>query len=170
MRAKTWLLILATFALLLPAVPQAASAQTRRGATTQKRSTQKKDQTFVLKSTKVTERGSSVDPNIKEESQVNTAGQEAVGPESKGGKSDARGAGRLCRVAFDNYTQWRIKVFVDGTYRGLVGPYGDGTTFTLPGPTRVYARADFDDGSYLYWGPKDYTCLSGQYIYFKMDP
>lgn len=171
MKAKRWLLVLAALALLLPAAPQAVSAQTRSKKTQKSAGGQKRDQSFVLKAQRAEgDRGSATDPNIKNDSTTNSEQQEAVGPESKGGSSDARGAAGLCRVEFDNYTRWIVKVYVDGTFRGVVGPYGEGTSFTLAGPTRVYARADFDNGSYLYWGPKDYSCRSGQYIYFKMDP
>lgn len=58
----------------------------------------------------------------------------------------------------DNRTNLIIKVFVDGTYRGLVGPWGDLYTYTLVGGTGLYARADFDDGTYSSWGPRVISC------------
>jgi hypothetical protein len=75
----------------------------------------------------------------------------------------------VCRVDVDNWTPWKVQIYVDGTFRGLVSPWGDGVTYTGAGPTRVYARAEFTDGSALTWGPTDYDCYGGQHIYFRLD-
>ena len=89
-------------------------------------------------------------------------------PEQKGG-AKTRGGGS-CEVRFDNRTQWFVKLYVDGSYRGTISPYGDGVAYTGAGPTKVYGRAQFNNGDYLYWGPNEYSCYSGEYVYFKMNP
>ena len=43
--------------------------------------------------------------------------------------------------------------YFDGEYRGNVGPWGDGYGYVGCGETRLYARADFTDGTYSSWGP-----------------
>jgi hypothetical protein len=125
-----------------------------------------KHKVIELKAQKPTTRGD--DPNIKNEKETNDPNSELAAPEQKGG-AKTRGGG-ACEVRFDNRTRWFVKLYVDGTYRGTISPYGDGVAYTGAGATRVYARAVFDSGDYLYWGPNDYSCYSGQYVYFRMNP
>lgn len=125
-----------------------------------------KDNPIVLKGTKSTTRGAGEDPNIKHGEAANDPNKKVQPPPSKGG-TKARG-GYYCEVRVDNWTQWYIKIYVDGDYRGTVGPYDDGVVNVYPGETQVYGRADFNDGSSLSWGPKTYSCGSNQFIYFKM--
>lgn len=63
-----------------------------------------------------------------------------------------------CDVVVDNYTNLYIKIWVDGEYKGLVAPYGKVTVAAIPGRTKLYCRADFDDGSYKWWGPEYFQC------------
>ena len=89
------------------------------------------------------------DPNIKTAERTND-------PSSSGG---AKGA--VCGVFWDNYTNLYIKVFVDGDYAGMVSPMGELQTYAAAGSTRIYARADYKDGSYDYWGPTVFQCNPG---------
>lgn len=125
-----------------------------------------KPKVIELKAQKPTTRGE--DPNIKNDKETNDPNSELAAPEQKGG-AKTRGGG-YCEVRFDNRTKFFVKLYVDGAYRGTISPYGDGVAYTGAGTTRVYARAVFDSGDYLYWGPNDYSCYSGQYVYFKMNP
>jgi len=136
------------------------------GVSAQTARQQGKKQTIELKGQKVTTRGAEKDPNIISDSPVNDPNAKIDPPPAKGGPVSRGGA--ACEVRFDNSTKLFIKVYIDGKYRGTIGPYDDAIGYAIPGETRVYARADFDDGSYVYWGPKTYDCNSGQYIYFKM--
>ncbi len=112
--------------------------------------------------------GTADDPNITTEELPNSMANRQNAPANKGGNS--KGAAG-CKVIFDNYTDFRIKLYVNGSYRGTVGGFDDAYLYVAPSSdTVVYARADFDDGSYLYWGPTNYDCRSNQYIYFKMNP
>lgn len=125
-----------------------------------------KSKVIELKAQKPTTRGD--DPNIKNDTETNDPASELAAPQQKGG-AKTRGGG-ACEVRFDNRTRWFVKLYVDGTYRGTISPYGDGVAYTGAGPTRVYGRADFNTGDYLYWGPNDYACYSGQYVYFRINP
>jgi hypothetical protein len=113
-------------------------------------------------------RGGESDPNIKQGKETNDPGNQMEAPPSKGG-AISRGGG-YCEVQFDNRTRWYIKLFVDGSYRGTLSPFGDAVVFVQPGSTSVYARADFDDGTFYRWGPSSYSCGPGQYIPFRMLP
>jgi hypothetical protein len=113
-------------------------------------------------------RGGEQDPNIKQGKETNDPSSQMDAPPAKGGAT-SRGGG-YCEVQFDNRTQWYIKLFVDGSYRGTLSPYGDAVVFVQPGSTAVYARADFDDGTFFRWGPSSYSCGPGQYIPFRMLP
>jgi hypothetical protein len=145
----------------------ASSVGLVKAASQQEKKDDQKAQTIELKGQRVTSRGGDTDPNIKSDSQVNDPNAQIEAPPSKGGPRP-RGGGS-CEVRLDNRTRYYIKIYVDGRYRGTIGPYGDAVVHALPGETRVYARADFTGTtSYLYWGPRRYDCGSSQYIYFKM--
>jgi hypothetical protein len=125
-----------------------------------------KQKVIELKATKPTTRGE--DPNVKNDTETNDPNSQLAAPEQKGG-AKTRGGGS-CEVRFDNRTKWFVKLYVDGSYRGTISPYGDGVAYTGAGPTKVYGRAEFNNGDYLYWGPNEYSCYSGEYVYFKMNP
>jgi len=127
-----------------------------------------KPKVIELKGTKSTTRGEGADPNIKSEKETNDPASPMAAPEKKGG-AKTRG-GFLCEVRFDNRTAWFIKLYVDGNFKGTIGPWGDAVAYAFPGETRVYGRANFDDGSYISWGPQDYECGPNHYIDFRMNP
>lgn len=162
------------FAVLLVSTTQSASSQNANSSTTNaappKSSSAKqrgKPKVTELKGTKgEAARGGEADPNIKEGKETNDPNAQIDAPPKKGGAT-TRGGG-YCEVQFDNRTKWYIKVYVDGIYRGTLSPYGDGVVYAQPGSTSVYARADFDDGTYYRWGPSSYSCGPGQYIPFRM--
>lgn len=105
-------------------------------------------------------RGGAADPNVKSDRAVNSkAGTPRMAPPEKGGER-ARG-GATCNVHIDNRSALYIQVWVDGNPEGMMGPWGDIYTWALAGPTRLYARADFDDGTRLTWGPQEVRCPAG---------
>jgi hypothetical protein len=164
MKASLLTIACLVFAALLISTPQAAWSKNTNKTQKEKG---KSEKAIELKGTKgAATRGSEADPNIKSDKQTNDPNAEIEAPSQKGGAT-TRGGGN-CEVRLDNRTSLFIKVYVDGAYRGTLSPYGDGVVFVLPGETHVYARADFDDGTYYYWGPSAYACGAGQYIYFKM--
>ncbi|MGC9973181.1 MAG: hypothetical protein ABSE56_21605 [Bryobacteraceae bacterium] len=109
---------------------------------------------FTDKATRSRGNDGARDPNIKSENTVNKVNPDIPAPPSKGGTARAE----YCQVHVDNRTNLIIKVFVDGTYRGLMGPWGDLYTYTLAGGTGLYARADYEDGTYSSWGPRVISC------------
>jgi hypothetical protein len=72
-------------------------------------------------------------------------------PESKS-RGDVYGP-NYSDIIVDNYTGYAIDIYVDGDYRGTVGAYDKRVTWAVPGNTRLYAKAEFNDGTYIYWGP-----------------
>lgn len=123
-------------------------------------------QVVELKSNRGTATGD--DPNITTAEMPNNMNAKTTPPTSKGGNS--KGA-TGCKVIFDNRTGWHVKLYVNGRYRGTVGEYDDAYLYVTPSSnTVVYARVDFDDGSWLYWGPTSYDCGHNQYINFKINP
>jgi hypothetical protein len=98
------------------------------------------------------------DNNVKTDAGKNDK-TKTTGVPHKGAGS--RGSGPYaCNLHVDNRTNWYIKIYVDGNYAGAVGPAGDLYLVTGNGDTAEYGRADFEDGSYLYWGPRTFTCGS----------
>ncbi len=56
-------------------------------------------------------------------------------------------------IIIDNYTSYSIDIYVDGSFRGTIASYDKKVTWAIPGNNRLYAKAVFSDGSYIYWGP-----------------
>lgn len=108
-----------------------------------------------IESKAVRNRGGAPDENVKSEEIPKNPAAKAT-PQPDAGKK--RGA---CAVKIDSRVNLYVKIFVDGDYRGMVGPNGDGYTLALSGPTKLYARADFDDGTSSSWGPKMVNCPDG---------
>lgn len=104
-------------------------------------------------STKPKKGSGAADSNIKK--------QQVKNDPSMAGKTAPRGRGAgpyACVVHVDNRTLLYSKVYIDGDYVGMVGPAGDVYVRTGNGTTTAYVRADFDDGSYNYWGPVSFDC------------
>ena len=160
------LFFVAAMFIISPFQTTSVFAQKDKGKKPKPKVTTQTKEVVELKSNKGT--GTADDPNITTEELPNSMANRQNAPANKGGNS--KGAAG-CKVIFDNYTDWRVKLYVNGSYRGTVGGFDDAYLYVAPSSdTVVYARADFDDGSYLYWGPTNYDCRSNQYIYFKMNP
>jgi len=71
-------------------------------------------------------------------------------------------------VVIDNWTGYYIDIYVDNSYRGTVSPWDKKVTWAIPGATKLYAKAVFDDGTYLYWGPS--TTTTGYQYTWKLNP
>jgi len=133
-------------------------------ATAQKQNNRNRKVIELKKQTPIA-RGNAKDPHIISDTQLNDPSAKVDPPQSKGG---AVTRGGTCEVRLDNWTNLIIKIYIDGRYRGTVGPYNEAVGYAYAGETEVYARADYTNGTYSYWGPKSYSCNDGQYIYFKM--
>lgn len=116
--------------------------------------------TVVEKASTARSRGA--DTNVKALRGANSATADVPAPANKA-PGRAKGAAAAYTLTLDNSTPWFIDIYIDGYYRGTMGPWADSWAYTATGSPRVYARADFDDGSYKYWGPRIVT--SG---YFRM--
>ena len=110
-------------------------------------------------------RGEGKDEHIKNNSAVNDPKSTMEAPPAKGGKK-TRGA--YATVVFDNYTAYRIQLYANGDYIGMVAPYGNGTSYATPGSAELYGRADFTDGSTLTWGPYNVTLDAGDTFTWKL--
>ena len=73
-------------------------------------------------------------------------------PPAKGGAL-TRGGGEWCGMRVSNSSPLHANVYLDGAYWGTTPAYGDLAGWMRCREMRVYARANFDDGSYYYWGP-----------------
>lgn len=151
MRLRTLLLIplLAGCAALLTAAPaQAQQAQPTAGESKAERS-----------------RGTGTDENIRADRAPNRQGAVMAAPAAKGGD---RTRGGISVVHVDNWSQWYIDVYMNGSFCGSMGPYGDIYCAVSSGNVTMYARAPFDDGSALKWGPR-VSYVDGAYTW-KLNP
>lgn len=102
------------------------------------------------------------DENIKNDSDANDPGKQMPAPAAKGGeKSKGQDA---CAVVIDNRSAWYIRIYVDGTYRGTIAPWGDSYCYTGAGETQLYAVATFTTGEKYTWGPRTVGCF-GRYTW-----
>jgi len=111
-------------------------------------------------------RGQGADPNIKHKTEANDPNVRILPPAEKGGPK-ARGS--LCGIVADNWTPWKVQFYLNGDYQGMSSPYGALSGVTFSGPTVVYARADFTDGSYTSWGPQTFQCSSRGIYHWKLE-
>jgi hypothetical protein len=103
------------------------------------------------------------DENIRTLSGVNIRGETGeLPPDSKFGSGNSSRSRSSCKVHYDNRTSLYIAVYAEGIFRGDVSPWGDLHTFVVAGPTRLYARAGFTDGSVSTWGPRLVECPAGK--------
>jgi hypothetical protein len=107
------------------------------------------------------------DANVKEDAGTNTKGKPSGLP-APAEKSGEKSRQALCAVMFDNYSDLWIKTYVDGRYTGAMRPWGELHTYAVAGPTRLYARADYTDGTYDSWGPINISCTSR--FRWRLDP
>jgi hypothetical protein len=90
------------------------------------------------------------DANVKVDVSPNKQGATVMAPPSKGGPKSKGASGS---VVILNQTQWYINIYINGYFSGTVGPWGDYYTYLNCGSDTFYARAPFDDGSFIFWGP-----------------
>jgi hypothetical protein len=94
--------------------------------------------------------GTGEDSNIKSKREANGTGAGPVAPPKKGGPKTRDVTGWL---DVDNWTAWYVDIYTNGSFRGTVPPWGDLYVWTNAGD-QLYARADFSDGTWKYWGPQ----------------
>nr|CAA9282766.1 hypothetical protein AVDCRST_MAG63-4070 [uncultured Armatimonadetes bacterium] len=102
--------------------------------------------------------GGGADRNIKTEMPKNTRQGVGTPPAEKGGTKTRGGSSTF---VIDNRTGWYISVYVNGRFSATVGPYGNVSGYANPGSYALYARANFDDGSFRAWGPRVVQMTSG---------
>jgi hypothetical protein len=117
----------------------------------------KKAKSAEVKSQK--SRGEGKDENIKSKSVSNDPKAKMEAPPSKGGEK-SRGSA-YANITVDNYTPYKVQIYANGSYIGLVSGYGTAVTYSTPGQATLYGKADFDDGSSLSWGPSTYNFAGG---------
>jgi len=116
----------------------------------------------VVKTQAQTSRGGGADTNIKTEKPT------ANDPKSEATKPAGRGRG--CNVEVNNDTGWYVDIYVNGVYTGTVGPWGSGWAYPPVAGSNLYGRANFTDGSWKYWGPREFGCGQGSVNTWDITP
>jgi hypothetical protein len=116
----------------------------------------------VVKTQAQTSRGGGADTNIKTEKPT------ANDPKSEATKPAGRGRG--CSVEVNNDTGWYVDIYVNGVYTGTVGPWGSGWAYPPVAGSNLYGRANFTDGSWKYWGPREFGCSQGSVNTWDITP
>ncbi len=121
----------------------------------------------VIKAAAQSSRGGGADPNIKSDAKpVNDPNAKTPPPPEKSGQRGARG----CSVDVNNMTAWYVDIYSNGVYVGTVGPWGNGWTYPPAVGSAVYGRANFTDGSWKYWGPRQFVCAQGGIYSWQLTP
>ena len=112
-------------------------------------------------------------PPVTDSAAAGKAAGEETKPAEKNNEAapvETRSGPGACDIYVNNHTRWIIhRVYIDGRHWGSVGRYGGLTVYNIgTGRTKLYAEADFDDGSVKYWGPRWFACDS--YATHTVDP
>jgi hypothetical protein len=108
-------------------------------------------------------RGTGIDENIKSKAVTNNPKVSPAAPPAKGG---TKSRGYCAPLYVDNRTPWKIQIYVDGSYVGMVSPWGDASgTYYADSKLVLYAVAEFLDGSRLTWGPQYAYCSDGPFTW-----
>ena len=102
------------------------------------------------------------DSNIKDNSTTNSPDQKIVPPPGKGGPQ-AKGPWGTCVLHIDNHTPYYVQFYFNGDLDGVIGPWGELYPDITPGMAQLYARAVFNDGTVLTFGPREYRCNGGDF-------
>ncbi|HLJ78478.1 MAG TPA: hypothetical protein VKT75_13735 [Acidobacteriaceae bacterium] len=111
---------------------------------------------------------SAPDTHIRSNSLTNSTDQKIAPPPSKGGPT-AKGPYGTCTVHVDNGTGYIVQFYFNGSLAGVMGPWGDLYPNITPGKAELYARAVFDDGTVLTFGPREFLC-SGTDLHWTLTP
>jgi hypothetical protein len=109
----------------------------------------------------------SSDAHVKSNDMTNSLNQNIAPPPSKGGPKAKGGA--WCNIHVDNHTGYYVQFYVNGELGGVIGPWGDLYPDITGGYAQLYARAVFNNGDVLTFGPRDYTC-SGADFHWTLTP
>jgi hypothetical protein len=106
-------------------------------------------------------KASGKDPHIKSDSDENSPNAPENSPNSpramraRGGNTEG-----TCEIRIHNFTNLKVKIFINGDYSALAAPYGN-VTITGDAGTKleIYERADFVGGKeYKFWNASTNTC------------
>lgn len=103
------------------------------------------------------------DTNIKNDNPLNSQDQKIAPPAKKGGPTAK--AGWTCDGHIDNRTPYYVRYYMNGELEALIGPYGDYYPAYTHGNAVLYARAVFDDGSSLSFGPRTLACTGSDFTW-----
>ena len=103
------------------------------------------------------------DGNVKHDNITNSPDQKLAPPQKKGGPASK--AGYTCDGHIDNRTGLYVRYYMNGELEAIIGPYGDYFPAYTHGSVVLYARAVFDDGSVLTFGPRNYSCVGSDFTW-----
>jgi hypothetical protein len=104
------------------------------------------------------------DTHVKNSNPTNSPDTKIAPPQKKGGPT-AKGPWGTCILHIDNHTGLIVQFYFNGVLDGVIGPWGDFYPSITQGNAELYARAVFDDGSVLTFGPRDYHCSGADFTW-----
>lgn len=104
------------------------------------------------------------DNNIRSDNMMNSKSSMVAAPENKGG-AKSRGLNGTCNIHVNNSTGYYVQFYFNGNPAGAMGPWGDLYPNTTEGRGVLYARAVFNDGSVMTFGPQNFTCTGSDFTW-----
>jgi hypothetical protein len=107
------------------------------------------------------------DSHIKSDSDQNSpAASEGASNSKRAMRAKGGSTEGTCEIRIHNFTNLKVKIFVNGDYTALAAPYGNLTiTGDAGNKLEIYERADFVGGKqYKYWNTSTYDCTSGEQV------
>lgn len=101
----------------------------------------------------------SSDTHVKSNDMTNSMDQNIAPPPNKGGPKAKGGA--WCDIHVDNRTPYYVQFYMNGALGGVIGPWGDLYPNITGGYAEFYARAVFNNGDVISFGPRNYQCSGG---------
>ncbi len=102
------------------------------------------------------------DTNVKTDNALNSPDQKIAAPERKGGP---KAKALTCNAHIDNQTPLYVRYYMNGDLEAIIGPYGDYYPAYTLGNAVLYAKAVFPDGSFLSFGPRNYSCSGSDFTW-----
>lgn len=104
------------------------------------------------------------DNNIRSDNMMNSKNSMVAAPENKGG-AKSRGLNGTCNIHVNNKTGYYVTFYFNGDVAGALGPWGDLYPNSTEGRGVLYARAVFNDGSVMTFGPQNFTCTGSDFTW-----
>ena len=91
-----------------------------------------------------------------------------ISSESSSGAKPAKQASGSCTITLNNFSRWHVRVFVQGSYEGLVPPFKTSVVRVDVGDRELFGVAQVDDQKHMTWRSQ-VECQSSEKIGWELE-